>query len=122
MADTTPQKVKRVTKKTKTLVGETTGAGVSNETQSSDVFVNTTTTPLESAPAPESAPASTSAPIKEKEIRLTEIPVVDEITALNLMVSFLGLAQKRGAYTIDEASKIWECIKKFQRPSEPVSA
>jgi hypothetical protein len=104
MGDATPQKVKRVTKKAKTPVVETTSVKTIDE----------------AVPAP----TSTSAPVppKEKEIRLTEIPVVDEITALNLMVSFLGLAQKRGAYTIDEASKIWECIKKFQRPVEPVSA
>uniref|UniRef100_A0A6C0EFA7 Uncharacterized protein n=1 Tax=viral metagenome TaxID=1070528 RepID=A0A6C0EFA7_9ZZZZ len=114
MADTTPQKVKRVTKKTKAPVVETpapVAPVVSSETsQSPEVVDNNTKTTTESVPA------STGAPTKEKEIRLTEIPVVDEITALNLMVSFLGLAQKRGAYTIDEASKIWECIKKFQRP------
>jgi len=111
MADTTPQKVKRVTKKTKAPVVETPAPVVSSETsQSPEVVDNNTKTTTEYVPA------STTAPTKEKEIRLTEIPVVDEITALNLMVSFLGLAQKRGAYTIDEASKIWECIKKFQRP------
>ena len=113
MGDAQPPKVKRVTKKTKAPLAEATVPAVVESSTS----VKTTD---EAVPAP----ASTSAPVppKEKEIRLTEIPVVDEITALNLMVSFLGLAQKRGAYTIDEASKIWECIKKFQRPSEPVSA
>ena len=106
MADTTPQKVKRVTKKTKAPVVETVSAPVvSSETPQAPEAVDSDT-----------KTTSTSVPTKEKEIRLTEIPVVDEITALNLMVSFLGLAQKRGAYTIDEASKIWECIKKFQRP------
>uniref|UniRef100_A0A6C0E3D6 Uncharacterized protein n=1 Tax=viral metagenome TaxID=1070528 RepID=A0A6C0E3D6_9ZZZZ len=103
MAEATPQKVKRVTKKAKAPV-------VSGEAPQTPEVVD------------ESNSKATSASTKEKEIRLTEIPVVDEITALNIMVSFLGLAQKRGAYTIDEASKIWECIKKFQRPSEPVSA
>jgi len=111
MGDATPQKVKRVTKKAKTPVAEATAQVVE-------------TTSVKTIDEAVPAPTSTSAPVppKEKEIRLTEIPVVDEITALNLMVSFLGLAQKRGAYTIDEASKIWECIKKFQRPVEPVSA
>ena len=114
MGDATPQKVKRVTKKAKSTVVETAPV-VSNETQSSEVVVETNVkTTNESVSEP--VPVSVSVPVKEKEIRLTEIPVVDEITALNLMVSFLGLAQKRGAYTIDEASKIWECIKKFQRP------
>ena len=113
MGDVPPtQKVKRVTKKTKSTVVEPVPV-VSSETQSpEDVVESNVKTTSESATASTSVPG----PAKEKEIRLTEIPVVDEITALNLMVSFLGLAQKRGAYTIDEASKIWECIKKFQRP------
>ena len=106
----TKPKVKRVTKKTK-----------ESEVVSSSPDVNSS----ESSPSPSSntsnvnvveGDSTASKAIPPKEIRLTEIPVVDEITALNLMVSFLGLAQKRGAYTIDEASKIWECIKKFQRP------
>ena len=50
-----------------------------------------------------------------KEVKLVDIPVRDENTALNLMVSFLGLAQKRGAFSIDESAKIWECIKTFQK-------
>jgi hypothetical protein len=58
------------------------------------------------------------APVAEKkpETRLTDVEVKNEIAALNLMVQFLGLAQKRGAYTIDEAAKIWECVKMFQKP------
>lgn len=53
---------------------------------------------------------------KKPQIRLVDVTISNEIDALNLIVSFLGLAQKRGAYTIDEAAKIWECIKKFQKP------
>lgn len=49
--------------------------------------------------------------------RLVDIEVRDEIVALNLLVSFINLAQKRGAFSIDESAKIWECIKKFQKPS-----
>ena len=49
--------------------------------------------------------------------RLTEVPVNDDNTALNLMVGFLDVAQKRGAYSLDESAKIWECIKRFiQKP------
>jgi hypothetical protein len=53
--------------------------------------------------------------IPTKEIKLVNIPVNDENTALNLMVSFLNLAHKRGAFGIDESAKIWECIQMFQR-------
>ena len=54
-------------------------------------------------------------PVKQ-QIRLTDVEIDNEITALNIMVQFLGLAQKRGVFTIDESAKIWECVKKFQRP------
>ncbi len=47
--------------------------------------------------------------------RLVDIPITDDNTALNVMVSFLSLAQKRGAFSIDESAKIYECIKMFQR-------
>jgi len=52
---------------------------------------------------------------QKKEVRLVDIPIVDENTALNVIVSFLSLAQKRGAFTIDEAAKIWECVTKFNK-------
>ena len=51
----------------------------------------------------------------KKEVKLVDIPVTNENEALNMMVSFLTLAHKRGAYTIDETAKIWECIKMFQK-------
>jgi hypothetical protein len=51
------------------------------------------------------------------ELRLVDINVRDENTALNIMVGFLTLAQKRGVFSIDESAKIWECIKMFQKPN-----
>ena len=51
----------------------------------------------------------------QKEIRLVDIAVTDENVALNLMVSFLSLAQKRGSFGLDESAKIWECVRKFQK-------
>lgn len=50
-----------------------------------------------------------------KEVKLIDVVIADENTSLNVMISFLSLAQKRGAFGIDEAAKIWECIKIFQR-------
>jgi len=52
---------------------------------------------------------------QQKEIRLVDVAVNDENTALNLLVSFLSLAHKRGAFGIDESAKIWECNKVFQK-------
>lgn len=51
----------------------------------------------------------------KNELRLVDIEIKDENTALNVMVNFLGLAQKRGVFSIDESAKIWECIKMFQK-------
>lgn len=45
--------------------------------------------------------------------RLSEIPITDDNVALNVMVGFLDTAQKRGAYSMDESAKIWECVKRF---------
>ncbi len=53
--------------------------------------------------------------LQKNEMKLVDIPITDENTALNMMVSFLGLAQKRGIFSFDESAKIWECIKMFQK-------
>ena len=58
-------------------------------------------------------------PQPQKEIRLVDIQINNENTALNVMVGFLNVAHKRGIFTIDESAKIWECISKFQKPSQP---
>ena len=69
-------------------------------------------TPLAPAPqGPTPAPASAPAP----HIKLTDVKVTDENVALNLLVSFISLAQKRGTFTIDESAKIWECISTFSK-------
>jgi len=47
--------------------------------------------------------------------KLVDIEIKDEITALNVIVSFVNLAQRRGVFSIDESAKIWECIKIFQK-------
>lgn len=48
------------------------------------------------------------------KVRIVDIPITDENSALNVMVSFLILAQSKGAFTFEESAKILECIKKFQ--------
>jgi hypothetical protein len=52
----------------------------------------------------------------QNEVKLVDIPITNENIALNVIVSFINLAQKRGAFGIDESAKIWECIKIFQKP------
>ena len=51
-----------------------------------------------------------------EQVKLVDIKIDSELVALNVMVQFLTLAHKRGAFGIDESAKIWECIKTFQKP------
>ena len=51
----------------------------------------------------------------EMKNKLLSIQINDENTALNVLVSFINLAQRRGVFSIDESAKIWECITKFQK-------
>ena len=53
-------------------------------------------------------------PTPQKSPKLVDIEIKDQHTALNVIVSFLGLAQKRGVFSFDESAKIFECIKMFQ--------
>lgn len=46
--------------------------------------------------------------------RLVDVPITNQNEALQLIVTFLNLAQKRGAFTLDESAKLWECVKHFQ--------
>jgi len=67
----------------------------------------------DSNPSPAPSSANTEAPAS-----LTEVEVKDENTALNLFVSFLNLAQRRGAFNMQESAKIWECVQKFQKQGQ----
>ena len=53
----------------------------------------------------------------QEEVRLVDVPVTDGTVALNLMASFLNVAQRRGTFSIDESAKIWECLKMFTAPT-----
>jgi hypothetical protein len=64
---------------------------------------------------PTQEPSKQEEPHKQKEKKLVDIQVTNENIALNLMVSFLSLANKRGAFGIDESAKIWECVRLFQK-------
>ena len=46
---------------------------------------------------------------------IIDVKVTDENVALNLLVSFISLAQTRGVFSIQESAKIWECISTFSK-------
>jgi hypothetical protein len=52
-----------------------------------------------------------------QEVKLVDVAISDENIALNVLVSFVSLANKRGAFGLDESAKIWECIQMFQKPN-----
>ena len=51
---------------------------------------------------------------EKKQVRLVDVPLNTQQEALQLLVTFLHLAQKRGTFTLDESANLWECIKMFQ--------
>ena len=62
-----------------------------------------------------SSNSTSSTEEKKPEVKLVDVVVTDENVALNVLVSFLSLAQRRGAFGMDESAKIWECVQKFQK-------
>ena len=66
-------------------------------------------------PATPATPASPNAtPAAGTQTNLTQVKVDSQNTAFNLIVSFVGVAQRRGAFALDEAAKIFECIQMFK--------
>ena len=60
--------------------------------------------------------AATTAPSQE-QVSLVDAVIHDQNVALNVIVGFIGVAQKRGCFALDESAKIFECIKMFQGAS-----
>ena len=49
------------------------------------------------------------------ERKLVDVEITDENIALNVLVNYVNLAQRRGVFSFEESAKIWECVKKFSR-------
>ncbi len=41
--------------------------------------------------------------------------ITNENDALNMLVNFVNIAQRRGVYNVQESAKIWECIQMFMK-------
>ena len=65
-------------------------------------------TMTEEPPVPPPSPETT-----QREVRLIDVEITNENMAFNVLVSFLGVAQQRGTFSIAESAKIYECIQKF---------
>ena len=70
------------------------------------------------APTPVSAPTGEQQQ-QQQQVDLLKLAVSNENQALNGLVAFLNVAQRRGVFTIPEASKINECIQMFVREAPP---
>ncbi len=58
-------------------------------------------------------PAPTEEKKKDEGVPILSVEIKDQDIALKMMVNFLEIANRRGAYSIAEVSKIHECIKMF---------
>ena len=97
-----------------------------DNTTTETIFEPRVETPYEaSVETPVDAPAETAtetpvdAPAEQAPtVTLTEVEVTNSNIAFNVIVSFLTVAQKRGAFSINESAKIWECLKIFLTPEQ----
>jgi len=68
----------------------------------------------------------TQPPLTEEDIKssiLTDNEPKDQNTALNFLIHYITVAQKRGVFNLQESAHIWSCIKLFvsQQPSSQSS-
>lgn len=70
--------------------------------------------PTNSSSSSTPAPNNMKQDLAAAQKRLVETDINDKHIALNVLVGFIGVAQRRGAFAIDESAKIFECIKMFQ--------
>jgi hypothetical protein len=65
-------------------------------------------------PSPSSSPPPQTTPTQQTQIPdLLNIEVKDQITALNVLINYITIAQKRGIFSIQESAHIWSCIQLF---------
>ncbi len=62
---------------------------------------------------PDSPPEKSSS-AKNEQVNLLNVPIKTENDALNALIGFLSLAQRRGTFAINESAKIFECVKIFK--------
>lgn len=59
--------------------------------------------------------AQNKPPTMADQVRaLLSTEIENQNVALNVLVGFVGVAQRRGVFAIDESAKIFECIKSFR--------
>jgi len=46
---------------------------------------------------------------------IKDISIDNENIALNVLVGMINIAQKRGAFNLEESAKAWECVQMFMK-------
>ena len=86
---------------------------VSVPKETASVPKETVSVPKETASVPKETVSVPKETDNLKQISLIDVDITDENVALNVIIGYLGVAQKRGTFAINESAKIYECVKKF---------
>ena len=54
-------------------------------------------------------------PEQKLQTAIKDISIDNENVALNVLVGMINIAQKRGAFNLEESAKAWECIQMFMK-------
>ena len=55
---------------------------------------------------------------ENQQVSIKDIKIENENIALNVLVGMVNIAQKRGAFSLEESSKAWECVQLFMKPQQ----
>ena len=95
---------------------ETTAEQVSNEQVQTAAMEAQKQAQMAAMQPPSNKKVSTTPPAPQQtQVNLLEVNITNENTALNVMVGFLSVAQKRGCYSLPESAKIFECVELFRQ-------
>ena len=52
---------------------------------------------------------------QQTQTAIKDIKIENENIALNVLVGMVNIAQKRGAFNLEESAKAWECVQMFMK-------
>jgi len=56
---------------------------------------------------------------QQQQTAIKDISIDNENIALNVLVGMVNIAQKRGAFNLEESAKAWECVQMFMKSPSP---
>tara|TARA_X000000368_G_scaffold364866_1_gene310804 strand:+ start:44 stop:310 length:267 start_codon:yes stop_codon:yes gene_type:complete len=56
---------------------------------------------------------------QQTQTAIKDIKIENENIALNVLVGMVNIAQKRGAFNLEESAKAWECVQMFMKTQSP---